>query len=351
MKIEKYSLSRLKVYGDFKVLQGPLLSKNYIFPFCGDEIWYLRLMKNLLLALVILCLSPLATAQVFDAYLRGLQADLLFDKTDVGRVLERRVSVIRFNALNRAINPDAEATYHPIFKQINLHDDLLMPNSRPTSIRDARLIRGPQFQYVPLATIFHEMGHAELDTIIEKGDRLIDHVMRDTYSRFLRSFYRETFGVLRPYTIFHEHFAYYRSDLIDFLYGEVMDIFFLNGYNVHRNGCFLSRPLRAMLEAGVELEEFKKWHSFTPKENDAFYRTRVSPRYIFVRSNSYDLHEGQDYQRVLNHAHSVFWAYHQEVYGFPINRADFVKRMNESQSYRQRLSCREQLYNDFQESY
>lgn len=305
-------------------------------------------MKTLHLYLVAFFLPFLAFtsathAQTYQKFLEGLQADLHFQQTSIGPVLEKRVSVARFSSLNRWLNPDATATYHPLFKRINLHEELLETIRGKTTIKDARVIRGPQYQYSSVVTVFHEMGHAELDTIIEPGQELIHLSVRSTYQHLLKDFYRETFKT-GSYDIFHEHFAYYRTDLIEFLYQELQDIFMINGYNVFQDRCFLNNNLRLMLDNAASLEEFTQIHNFGEQKD--FYRHKIGPRFVFVKGKDYDLHLGRDHQRILQQAHNIFWAYHQESYGFPMNREQFVQRLRKSPVAQKIAKCRTAIYHN-----
>lgn len=312
---------------------------NYSRPKISSFLFLIVLFKILLLPL---------HAQTFDKFIDGLQDDLLFTNTKMAHQLNQRVQVRNFGTLSRIINPEANAIYIPLRNMIQLDSELLQNHGtrRDTRLKDAQLIRGNHYHYYLLSTIFHEMGHAELDTIIEEENTIAQMGVMYAYRNLLRSYYRQTFGVLRPYMLFHEHFAYYRTDLIEKLYGELLEIYLENGVNIHAGRCFLSRQLRNKLEGGMTLDEFSQFFYFD-HERHTFYRHQISPQYIFVSGRDYNLHEGENYREVLSQAELFFWAYHQEAYNFPFSREDFVARLNKSSRRDFLNQCRKELFINF----
>lgn len=304
-------------------------------------------MKNLIILVSLLLTSPLY-AQAFDHFLFGLQKDYFLAKTERGIDLNNHIRVSKFGPLGRILSPDATATYNGKLNLISLHADLLIKNGRQYIIKDARLIRGANYaQTYYLSTIFHEMGHAELDVFIENEREAEDSMLMHHYKNVLKPFYKSNFPKFNAFTIFHEHFGYYRSDLLEFLTSERGDVLLANGYNIFTRSCFLNPVLRKKLADGIALEEFQKL--FVINANGDPYRKRVSPRYVYVKGKDLDLMQAPLAKGILEQTHTLFWAYHQAMYGFPINQKDLVNRMNASGEFKDSLSeCRTRFWNEAQ---
>lgn len=304
-------------------------------------------MKNFII-LVSLFLTSSLYAQAFDQFVAGLQKDYYMTRTDRGIELNHHIRVSKFGPLGRILSPDATATYNSKLNLISLQEDLLIKNGRQYSIKDARLIRGANYaQTYYLSTIFHEMGHAELDVFIENEREAEDSMLLHHYKNVLKPFYKSNFPKFNPFTIFHEHFGYYRSDLLDFLTNERGDVLLANGYNVFSKSCFLNSVLRKKLADGISLEEFQKL--FVINTNAEPYRKRVSTRYVYVKGKDIDLIQAPLAKGILEQTHTLFWAYHQAMYGFPINQKDLVNRMNATGEFKASLSeCRTRFWNEAQ---
>lgn len=299
-------------------------------------------MKKLIPLLLIL-LSTHVCASPFNEFLKGLQKDYFFKKTERGSELARHVRVAKFGPLSRVLSPDAIATYNGKLNLISLHEDLVESSGKGRRIKDARIIRGHDFRGTyQLSTIFHEMGHAELDVFIERGRENSDQMLSSHYDHTLKNFYKQNFPGFNPHTLFHEHFGYYRSDLIEFLTHEINDLLIANGFNRMNKSCYLNNALKKKISEGITLEEFRKLMVIT---DAPFYRTSISTRYVYVRGKDIDLYSGTNAKEILLLTHNLFWGYHQEMYNFPINRTDLVKRMNADYEFMKELSdCRTKLW-------
>ncbi len=267
----------------------------------------------------------------------SLRQEYFFTKSQRAMELNQKVRVQELGPLGRVMSPDAVATYNGNLNIISLNKI----HMRGNVIKSAQEIMGPLGDYSKISTIFHEMGHAEMDVFIENQTTERDMVVKYHYDKNLKAFYKTHFPKFNPKTVFHEHFGYYRAELIEFLSGQMNDLLMTNGYNKFKKSCFLTAPLRKMLAENVSLEDFQKL--FVPAGEDEFFRKKIGPRFIFVRGKDLDL--GSVPQGMVRQTHDLFWAYHQEFYGFPMNRKDLVSRMNAEGSFMKDLSaCRTKIW-------
>ncbi|MFL5786004.1 MAG: hypothetical protein ACJ76H_15400 [Bacteriovoracaceae bacterium] len=272
----------------------------------------------------------------FDLFVPSLKQEYFFTKSDRALELDQKVRVQEFGPLGRVLSPDAVATYNGNFNTISLNKANLNGNI----IRPAQEIMGPLGDYSKLGTIFHEMGHAEMDVFIENEVADRDTVVKYHYDHKLKDFYKKYFPGFNPHTVFHEHFGYYRAELMEFLSGKMNDVLMYNGYNKFKKSCFLTPPLKKLLAENVTLEEFQK---VIPSGEIELYRTQINPRYIFVKGKDLDLASVP--QDMIRQTHDLFWAYHQDFYGFPVSQKDLVERMNARALFKNDLAnCRAKLY-------
>lgn len=276
----------------------------------------------------------------FDLFMPSLKQEYFFTKSQRAMDLNQKVRVQELGPLGRVLSPDAVATYNGNLNIISLNK----VHMRGNVIKSAQEIMGPLGDYSKLGTIFHEMGHAEMDVFIENETTERDALVKYHYDNKLKAFYKKYFPKFNPHTVFHEHFGYYRAELIESLSGEINNLLMYNGYNKFKKSCFLTGPLRKMLAENVTLEDFQKL--IVPQGEDEFFRKKIGPRFIFVRGKDLDL--GSVPQTMIRETHDLFWAYHQDFYGFPINRKDLVNRMNVNSLYKNDLAaCRAKLWSTF----
>lgn len=305
-------------------------------------------MKKYSLALLTLILSSFASAGPMDNFIHSLKNDYYFTKTERAIELNNHVRITKFGILGRIFSPDAAATYNDKLNVISLHADLVEKIGSVTYIKDARLIRGAGYTETQrLSTIFHEMGHAEMDVFIENGKEAEDMMVINHYKHILKPWYKQHFPRFNSHTVFHEHFGYYRGELMDMLLGEIDTLLTNNGFNKFRNTCFKSHILKQKLAEGATLEEFQQLY-VTDVQND-FYRNKISPQFLFVRGKDIDLRAAPNSKAMLMQTHLLFWSYHQAMYNFPINQSDLVKRMNQMSGFKKTIAeCRTKMWQEAQ---
>lgn len=297
-------------------------------------------MKKLLLLAVLMCAT--AHAETFNAFMKGFQKEFFIRRTDRGEELSHHVWVAPFGPLGRIFSPDAIATYNDKLNLISIDKEHL-ENGK---VKDARQILGATNASYKIATIFHEMGHAELDVFIENGREATDMLLNDLFRSKFKAFYKKHFPNINPKLIFHEHFGYYRSELIDFMANEISNVLLYNGYNRYKKRCFLNQTLKQKLTAGISREEFQK---LIPSANSSiFYRSVVHPGYIYVKGKDLNLKHPSIPVGEVDFIHLQFWSYHQDFYGFPMNQNELIKRMGGSEISKNLADCRGNLWDQWQ---
>lgn len=282
-------------------------------------------------------------ADSLNVFFESFKRELLLTKTSRHRELEENLSVRTFNAFDRMINPDAAATYNGKINQIKLDSLLLKKNGYSYSIKSVQeVLKSSTSGAVFVGTIFHELGHAEMDILIENKKSANDEALMYQYKNKIKEVFRRNFKG-NTWTIFHEYFAYYRTDLVEGMLWDKGDIYRENGYNPQNGTCFLTKSLKKQLAEKISLAEFQNFYAFRPLKN---YREGAAPRYVFVRGKDFDLSKlSVADQKIIQETNNLFWMYHMEEYGFPTTQKVLVERMNlrdpELVKFR---TCREELY-------
>ncbi len=284
--------------------------------------------------------TTLILAGAFNLFMPDFAREYYFSKTSRAIELSNHVRVVEFGRIGQWTSPDAIATYNGVTNTISLHKDYFVNGV----VKPASQIMGGTSDYSKISVIFHEMGHAELDVYIENGRENEDMTLKSHYDNKLKDFYKKHFPKFNAKTVFHEHFGYYRSELVEFMANEMYEVLLANAFNKFQNKCYLNGQMKFQLAEGIKLEDFQKL--ILTSGSDEFYQKKVNPRYVFVKGKDIDLSIAP--QDVIQETHHFFWSYHRAFYGFPMNRKELVERMNQTASFRQALKeCRTKLFHDF----
>lgn len=293
-----------------------------------------------------LLFSLTSFAGSFDVFMDSLKTEYFIHRTTRGKELHHHVKVTPFNWIMRRLSPDAVATYNDKLNLISLNDALLVKLDGNHNVRSVREIEGENFAYYKVSTVFHEMGHAELDVFIENNRENSDEELNNYYKHIMKDFYKTHFRGTNPHLMFHEHFGYYRGDLVELIAGEIQTILIQNGFNRIKNSCFATTALKKLVKDGIQLEDFKK---FLLLDEGKSYKDQVSPDYIFIKGKDIHLKAQNVPLAGIKSLESMFWNYHQAHYDFPVNRAELTNRMNQTSRHRLKLEqCREKLWNELQ---
>src|SRR5690606_20788681 len=230
----------------------------------------------------------------------GLKKAFYFDKIERANLTLEKVRVTKFGRLGRVLSPDATATYNDKTNTMSLDESLLYKKGSRYSVQNAQKILTSNYSgFTPVTTIFHELAHAEIDIFIENQKELSDITLKHFYKSKLRPLYRKYFKGINPWTVFHEHFAYYRTDLMETMALDIMDIMMENGWVPSSSRCYLAPQLRKLLESGANLEEFSEITS----QKERNYRD-VTPNFIFVRGKDLNLNNiAESDKQIIRDAH------------------------------------------------
>lgn len=286
--------------------------------------------------IITLLFSFQAKASLVD-FNAGLKKAFYFGSVHRADELSSKIRVTKFGALGRILSPDATATYNDKTNTISINPELIVKNK----VKSAQTILTPNYSgFSQVATIFHEMAHGEIDIFIENKKELTDLTLKYFYESKLRPLYRKYFKGINPWIVFHEHFAYYRTELIETMALDIMDVMMENGWVPNTGRCYLTPKLKNELANGASLSEFLEIK--TQKERN--YRN-VSPGYIFVKGKDLNLDsiKGED-AKILKEAHLLFWSYHQEFFKIVLSAKDLASKMNLDPQFISLKKCRENLY-------
>lgn len=298
-----------------------------------------------LFAALLFSFSSLAGS--FDIFMDTLKEEYFIQKTTRGKELHYHVKVTPFNWIMRRLSPDAVATYNDKLNLVSLNEALLIKVDGTHNVRSVREIEGTEYASYKTSTVFHEMGHAELDVFIENNRESTDEELNNFYKHVMKDFYKTHFRGTNPHLMFHEHFGYYRGDLVDLISGEIQTVLIQNGFNRYKLSCFKTPALKKLVKEGISLEEFKK---FLILDEGKSYKDQVSPDYIFIKGKDIHLKAQNVPRSGIRNLEAMFWNYHKAHYDFPANRAELTTRMNQASRYRLKLAqCREKLWNELQQ--
>lgn len=299
--------------------------------------------RSLLVATVLLT-SVQVKANDLEDFFKSFKSEFHLLKIDRGVELDHHIWIKKFSALDKVLSPDASATYNGNLNVVKLEDSLLSKKGSSYSIKSAREILGPKdMGSTALVTIFHELGHAEMDVYIENQKSTNDVLLLQQYKTKLKDLFKRNFSG-NTWTIFHEYFAYYRTDLLELIIGDKQNVYLMNGFSPESGRCYLTKHLKKMLADNVSIEEFSNFHALNPARN---YMQETSPRYIFVRGKDFDLTKlSVNDKKTIDETNKLFWNYHAEEYGFPSTQKIMVERMNRNDSRLESLKkCRKELFN------
>lgn len=185
---------------------------------------------------------------------------------------------------------NAAATYHPFWNRITFHTDVSIQNGPYKRLQTVdELIKNLQYLYPSkIATIFHELGHAEMEKIILANGSSAARRLNQVVQRNIRPWFSRNFSGINSKAAVHELYGYYRTEFIEKMIGDMNDIMLQNGWNWVKKYCFLSMNLKKILP-DTEKEAFSQFILPPSLDADTPYRDLIKPRYIFINGKDYDL--------------------------------------------------------------
>ncbi len=247
-------------------------------------------------------------------------------------------------------NGTAEASYNPLLNTIFLKsENLIQTGLMSYNVKSITLLKSEQPLAYPgkISTIFHELGHSEMDQFILNGITSEDRMMLQLYKNEFVPWVKKNYPSLNPKTLFQEVYGYYRGNIIETLFADKSNIEILNGYNIYQHRCFLSFYLKKVIGT-LSREEFSQ---FLFPENDPTweekYRNRVLPRYVFIEGKDIDLmkNPSDPFKETWKR---VFWYYFSINYHSPSNTRELALHFREHSPDRNFIKeCRNKMWDEF----
>jgi hypothetical protein len=257
--------------------------------------------------------SITTSASKFSHFSSQLEERLLIDLTHLERV-EQNIKIRKPNVLERwwMNKSGAEATYNDKTNVVVL---------REKNFRGKRIVARDDFagnqkySFIVLAsTIFHEMAHADYDTVISREGNSIKDVLWNIGGWFKSNTKHN------PKIGAHEFFGYSAGDILIGLDGEVSDILLQHRIHPQTLECFAR---------GSEFDEFQLR---TKKD----YVKAFTPDYVFIKGKSVDLKK----LNFPNHFRKKVYDYFSKRYNFPFNREELINILNRSKYLDILKSCK-----------
>jgi hypothetical protein len=245
-------------------------------------------------------------------------------------------------------NPNAEASYNPRLNTIFLKKENLIYQGEMTfKVKSITQLKSnePLIYPIKVATIFHELGHSEMEQFILKGltseDRILSNIFKNEFTPWVKKNYP---GVNAKY-FFQEIYGYYRSNVIETLFQDKTTIEIYNGWNRYKHHCFNSPMITNLAKTlsrkdfGVILfpENISNW--------EEAYMNKFLPDIIFINGKDLDLMKNINNDPFKESWKKAFWDYFSNNYQGPANMrelATYFKTHHENRG--EILKCRNELW-------
>lgn len=253
------------------------------------------------------------------------------------------------------INPNgtAEASYHPVFNTIFLKkENLISTGFMSYNVKSISALKSaePITYQTKIATIFHELGHAEMDQFILNGLTSEDRMLLSIYKNEFIPWTKKNYPGVNPKTLFQEFYGYYRSGVIETLFQDKLNIESLNGFNIFQHRCFNSMYLRKAVQT-LSRENFAQ---FLFPENDVSWEEKYSnkflPRYVFIQGKDIDLmkNPADPFKEIWKKA---FWYYFSLNYHLPKNMRELTLHFRAHHENRNFIKeCRNKMWDEYHAS-
>jgi hypothetical protein len=219
------------------------------------------------------------------------------------------------------INPNriAEASYNPLINTIFLKkENIISTGWMSYKVKSLTALKAEQPVTYPviISTIFHELGHSEMDQFILNGITSEDRILLSIFKYEFTPWVKKNYPGINPKTLFQEIYGYYRGGVIETLFQDKSTIESFNGYNIYQHRCFNSFYLKKMVST-LSREEFGQF--IYPKNDPIWeekYRNKFMPRYVFIQGKDIDLMKNPDdpFKELWKKA---FWYYFTTNYHSP----------------------------------
>ncbi|MBT3785670.1 hypothetical protein HOF92_11890 [bacterium] len=246
------------------------------------------------------------------------------------------------------INSSAEATYNGFLNTIEIKEESTIKEpgqrTRLKTIEELKKEK-PYVWSVGVATIFHEIGHAEFDIFVENEVTAEDEALWHLVKTKIRPWFKKNHPRSNASVAVSELFAYFRTDVIETFNEDIQSVFIENGINHFKERCFKPRRFKALAPTMTE-EEFSHFLGFdSDPKLDLPYRERIDPGTVYVSGKSLHLHKAkQPFKKEWLHA---IWDHFAAFHNPPASKRELIKRMDEGHPLKDLLvGCRGDLYHE-----
>ena len=246
------------------------------------------------------------------------------------------------------ISASAEATYNGVLNTIEISSDSTTRRPgeelRLKTIEELKL--KDKYAYsVKVATIFHEIGHAEFDIYVENEITTEDQKLWATVKNEIKPWFKKNYPKTSSSVAVSELFSYFRTDVIETLHNDIDSILMQNGLNQYDQRCFTPRQLKEMATS-MSREDFSRF-LVMPADEQAFkpYRDRIGPQYVYVKGQ--DLNVATSKSGFKVEWMQALWDHFSTFHNPPASKAELVKALNVSHPMKELLKdCRVALWNE-----
>jgi len=247
------------------------------------------------------------------------------------------------------INSSAEATYNGYLNTIEIKPEstIKKPGEKTRLKTIEELKATDQYAYsVKVATIFHEIGHAEFDIFVENEITEQDKKLWALVKKEIRPWFKKNHPKAKASIAVSELFSYFRTDIIETFHQDIDSILLQNGLNHYKKRCFQPRRLKAMAPQ-MSLEEFSHF-LVMPEDQQAMvpYRDRIDPRVVYVAGKDLALHKASEPFR--KEWLQALWDHFSTFHNPPSTKAELVEKIDQSHPLKELLvECRREMWNEF----
>jgi hypothetical protein len=286
-------------------------------------------MGKRLLVLCTLALSGLARAEKFDLFLESMSENLPIQTESMKSVLKKQGTRLAHpSKLEKwgVINQGAAATYNSVLNTIVLKPEYTATVDRKKTFRvktwNEMKQDQPDIWPVRLATIFHELSHAEFSWLPqskESVDKELLQFLKIELDAYLKIKYPKASSFERKVAQ-SELFAYYRDSIFTALLESKNEIFLENGYFGSSRGCrkteylkkwFLSRP-------GLDTSSY----AVTTQDKDF---SKMPLPTIFVKGEAFEIESKDPIYSLLQ---LRIWGQWQHHFAPAKSKSEMVRWMN-----------------------
>lgn len=291
--------------------------------------------KIYLFIIAVLSVGTLAIAGPFSHFHKSLQDEVFIDQF-YAELVTGNIRLRPPNILHRF--QTGAAYYHDLFNTIYLQKENLVKIHRGYRVKSSfEMIEG-NVNYFPIRaeTIFHEMAHAEYDTIIEENNtsnfkKLMDNV---------RTWFKKNHKGFNSKIAMHELYGYSAGQIVALLYNDLQSILMNHGLNYQKKYGCMSEGFRKKVASRLGYTA-DNYH-FETKVSENVYQDKYFPEYIFVKGK--DLKIKSTFP--LRWKESIY-KHFRNNYGFPKSTTHLIERMNRSGFYKSWLKkCYQSIINE-----